>query len=667
LGDGSFGVASAELLFRFLAEHLNTEGLDYMKGYSRHTVPIIVALFAGLVAGGWQSQSVVRANDYLGLHMYQSAFLDIAVRVDKSSLIALLVVLPLYLLIELMNLLRQRQSTRTRRIWLPIPASSSIVGVCVLGTACILAACWWVRATDIFAGLRVIRSTLPTSDIVSTFGPSLLGAAFVIAVGLIAIGRLRRQRQPALKSPTPHAPPKARTIGLVRRLTEYMVRHLQHAGIVVLAFFLLVNAAFGICYVRSAVFVRSTPNIIYIMVDTLRADHLGCYGYSRDTSPNIDRFAAGAIRFGKAISQAPWTTPSVNSFMSSSYIPMDEISQCVPKWTPLMPQILKDNGYTTSAVVSNCMAGRVGNLDRGYDWFSELPQSPSDSITSPEVARRALLQIRTTKGKRFFIFAHFMDPHDTYVLHPGYDFYPGYAGHFPKDKMSSTVCRGDDLRHEEALYDSEIAFTDHYIGKVLDELKKQGLYDDSLIVFLADHGEEFCDHGGAMHGRTLYDELLSVPLIIKLPGQHRGRVVSGNFPLIDLLPSVLKYINVDTSALKLKGTALPLATVSTIRDTRIYSSTNFVQSILSSFRSAKWKIIRDANTGRFKLFDLANDPREQHDLAVSNPTVAMPLENQLVKMDEQVAADMGGPKAYQATSSESKEFKKALRSLGYVQ
>jgi arylsulfatase A-like enzyme len=549
-----------------------------------------------------------------------------------------------------------RRSKRFYRMWPIIPALAILVVVC-----------WRVKWSDVLVTLTAMKSMVASGGILSADGLRLFGAVFVIAAGLIALKLRKRQSQPVRESAAPPADSGVWS-GLTIALTEYLVRRWRPAGTAILALFLLVNAAFGVSYVRNAIFAQSSPNIIYIMVDTLRADHLGCYGYSRNTSPNIDRFAAGAIRFSKAISQAPWTTPSITSFMTSRYVPMSmDHLQWAPMWMPLMPEILKDKGYVTSAVVSNQIAGSSVYLNRGYDWFSEYFGAGNRGVTSPEVTRRALHRIRDTKGQRFFMFAHFMDPHDPYVLHPGHDFYPDYKGRLRRDRMLATACSGDDLKHEEALYDSEIAFTDEYIGKIFDELKRQGLYDDSLIVLLADHGEEFCDHGGIKHSLTLYDELLSVPLIIKLPGQHQGRVVAGNFPLIDLLPSVLKCIHIDTSALKFQGADVPLNTVSVLRDKEIYSRTNGGPVNLSSLRSAKWKVIKDGTKRTYRLFDLVNDPKEQHNLASARPDLALALGNQVTRMDKQVIDAMGDLKALQAPPEQERGFQKNLRSLGYLQ
>lgn len=248
--------------------------------------------------------------------------------------------------------------------------------------------------------------------------------------------------------------------------------------------------------------VKKYPNVIFIMVDTLRADHLGCYGYQRNTTPNIDEFAKHRIRAERTVSQASWTTCSVASFMTSRY------PQCMNLGDVCNPGSM-DSKFTTLA-------------DAGY-------------------AREASNKwISKVKDRRFFLFALFMDCHAPYYMHSEYNFDPGYKG---KIRERAPLVWEDwyryskrDIEHTKAMYNSEIAYTDRYVGKLLEDLKQQGQYDNSLIILLSDHGEEFKEHGDFEHGHTLYNEVTTVPFIVKLPHKRNGRVLKGTFSLIDVLP-----------------------------------------------------------------------------------------------------------------------------------
>jgi len=417
------------------------------------------------------------------------------------------------------------------------------------------------------------------------------------------------------------------------------------------AVFLLVNGAGLILPASARHAARKQPNIIFIMVDTLRADHIGCYGYDLPTTPNIDRFAGEATRFEHAVSQAPYTLWSVISLMSSHYpetffdtaIEDDACYNDVS--LPTLAEILHDKGYATAAIVSNTLLSSSPLTAQGYDsYHDELSNS---GITSEAMTRAAIERVSALKGRKFFLSLVYMDPHQPYFHHQGFKFGDSSIDKPRRELAAAKYPRDFPQRRQEIQgYDSEIAFTDHHIGLFLDELKRQGLYDDACIVFFSDHGEEFLEHGSWGHRWTLYDEAIQVPLIIKFPRQDKGRVVGGDFSLIDLIPSLLAWQGYDTSPLEMHGESLNLdkllhcaekpifsASLEGMQGVR-YSATKYIrkfeQGDLERNSAGETNVVR---VKQHQFYDLAADPLEQRDLMAGKPEKAALLIGLLAKHD----------------------------------
>jgi arylsulfatase A-like enzyme len=287
---------------------------------------------------------------------------------------------------------------------------------------------------------------------------------------------------------------------------------------------------------------RNAPLVILYLVDTLRADHLGLYGYRRDTAPALSRFARDAVVFDTAVASSSWTKPSVASLFTSQ---PPGVHRCVQFYTPLDPSLvtlaerLRDGGYVTGAVVANRLVhAKDGRFDQGFTYFT----SPPEPQAAADVVDEALRFLDARRGLPTFLYVHALDPHSPYAPPPPFDRRfgpaptPGHPAAEPHDYRKPA-----DLARIVAQYDGEIAYGDQEFGRLLHELKARGLYDGAMIVFLSDHGEEFLDHGGWAHGHTLYDELVRVPLVVKYPGNlHAGRRVEKQVQLVDVLPTILK-------------------------------------------------------------------------------------------------------------------------------
>ena len=370
----------------------------------------------------------------------------------------------------------------------------------------------------------------------------------------------------------------------------------------------LALAALGATACSESPSVAKRPNILLITVDTLRADHLQAYGYQRPTSPRLDELARGAMVFEDAQATAPWTLPSLASLMTglpaAAHGCRSFYSSLAPSYSTLAEQLLA-GGYDTAAVVSHVFLGRPYGLHQGFVHFDdelvlELTRS-DEAISSKAVSDKGLayLDAKAAAGDDdpWFLWLHYFDPHSIYQAHPG------QVGTFGAQRPVD-------------LYDGEIAFTDRHIGRILDGLQGLGLVEDTIVVFTTDHGEEFQDHGGLDHGHTLHQELLHLPLIIRVPGQdpgrHPGMVRTMDVPatILDLatLPAAPESFGQSLRPLieGREGPDLPPAIAELDRNA-------YRDQI--SLTTTQTKVILNRQTGQRQLYDRTTDRREQHDLA----------------------------------------------------
>src|SRR3984893_10579499 len=276
------------------------------------------------------------------------------------------------------------------------------------------------------------------------------------------------------------------------------------------------------------------PNVVVITIDTLRADHLGCYGYKQIRTPNIDALAADSARFARAYTAVPVTLPSHTVIFTGTY-PMlsgmhDFAANKLGPTQPTLASVLKDHGYATGAVVGSAVLDSRFGLNRGFDFyydhfdFNRLQESNLEEMerSGNLVADVALGWLRKNYRKKFFLCMPLYDPH--YPYRPP----APYAAEY-KDRP----------------YDGEIAFADAQVGRLIRFLKSKGLYGNTLIVLSGDHGESLGEHGEKTHGFFIYNATLQVPFMIHLPGAAPPRVVPELVSLADLMPTVLQTLKVD--------------------------------------------------------------------------------------------------------------------------
>lgn len=298
--------------------------------------------------------------------------------------------------------------------------------------------------------------------------------------------------------------------------------------------------------------VAGRPNLIIYLVDTLRADHLGCYGSGKPLSPNVDAFAEGATLFEDAVAQAPWTLPSVTSILTG----LGPLSHGVRKLhdrlsdaAVTLPELLRPAGYRTAAFSTNWHIREETGLAQGFDDFFFFPEDAQ----SDEVTRRVVRWLDANGGKSpFFLYVHSLDPHAPYTppadlrkrFAPSVRLEAGYEYDLKRVYAAEGKERAELIAELRPLYDAEVAANDRSFGALMDALRARGLYDDALILFVADHGEEFDDHGEFGHGNNFYRETLSVPLIVKRPRQTRGERVGRLAQHLDLMPTLLRIAGV---------------------------------------------------------------------------------------------------------------------------
>ncbi|HEU5321013.1 MAG TPA: cation:dicarboxylase symporter family transporter, partial [Methylomirabilota bacterium] len=290
------------------------------------------------------------------------------------------------------------------------------------------------------------------------------------------------------------------------------------------------------------------PNVLLYLVDTLRADRLGCYGYGRPVSPHLDAFAGRAVLFERAVAQSPWTRPSVASILTG-LLPtahgVQTLEDRLPEAARTLPEILRAAGYRTAALSTNHHVATGTGLAQGFDDFFLDEEHHAEPVVRRAVA---WLDRRTAKERPFFLYVHTLDPHAPYQppavwrqrFAPGVRPEAGSREDLDRLYRSRGEERAARIAEVSRLYDAEIAAGDEAFGQLLAALRERGLYDDTLIVFVSDHGEELGERGGLGHGHSLYQELLSIPLVVKPAGrQPAGRRSSRLAQQVDLLPTVL--------------------------------------------------------------------------------------------------------------------------------
>ena len=396
-------------------------------------------------------------------------------------------------------------------------------------------------------------------------------------------------------------------------------------------------------------------NVVLITIDTLRADHVGCYGYKQIKTPNIDGLAADGARFERAFAVVPVTLPSHSSMLTGTYPMLSGIHDFSGnKLSPLQPtlaSLLKQAGYQTGAVIGAAVLDSRFGLNQGFDFyydhfdFSRLDEANLDEMERPGnvVADVALDWLAKNSQKKFFLWMHLYDPHFPY--HPPEPYAKEYAAQ---------------------PYDGEIAFADEQVGRLLRFLKEKGIYQNTVIVLCGDHGESLGEHGEKTHGFFIYNATMHVPLIIRLPEKAATGVVADPVSLVDLMPTVLGAVGVDVPSQVQGRSLLPeLRDDQANRDDRnLYGETfmpriHFNWSELRGSENTKYHFI---DAPRPELYDLAKDPGEVHNLFTEKKAVSEEMRAKLVGLIRDYSA---GKEMAEKTGLDPALMER-LKALGYA-
>jgi arylsulfatase A-like enzyme len=430
---------------------------------------------------------------------------------------------------------------------------------------------------------------------------------------------------------------------------------------------------------------RSRPNVIFITLDALRPDHLNCYGYKRNTSPNIGALAERGILFKQAISQASWTCPSVSSIISSLY-PDHEIRESGYSLSPKddnLVRILKSNGYAT-AIFSNAKPVLDITLDGLKDVFDVFSIS---SLRADAIVKSANKWVAENDRKPFFLWVYLYDTHLPYSAQPGY--FTEFLSDNLHPHVNVPITPDDGVKNEHfsfgslprhaaengitdtsyyiAKYDGGIKFADEQVGLLLKALEDRGLKDNTLIIFFSDHGESLTEHKFFFnHSHFLYEDLIRVPLIIVFPARLPRMIIEKQVQLINIVPTVREILKIKNN-LHMEGRSmLPLIEKKVSQlDTYVFSETSYRPSPMC-IRTEDWKLIRNRRPGdkypELELYNLKADPRELHNLADVRLEIVASLVKRL-KEWQQTAKTC----SFSLKQDISQHEKEKLKSLGYAE
>ena len=390
-------------------------------------------------------------------------------------------------------------------------------------------------------------------------------------------------------------------------------------------------------------------NIVLVTVDTLRADHLPAYGYTRIKTPAIDRLAAESILFEDAVSPIPMTLPSHASILTGLLPPShgvrDNAGFLLDSRIVTLPEILKQQGYKTAAFVSAFVLDSQFKLDQGFDVYSDDFTLAQARVSGTELYRRAEeterevdAWLNTNSTGKFFLWVHYYDPHDPYE--PPGAYRQEYSG---------------------SLYDGEIAYTDEILGKFLARLDQLGLKEKTIVVFAGDHGESLGEHNEQTHALFLYNATQQVPLMFRLPSAapKRIRATAG---LIDIVPTLLDLTGIRAETSLQGKSVLPCINGESQPSRSQYSESLLAElhygwSPLFSLTTADSRFI---DAPRVELYDRRTDPAEQRNIADQHPDLVKTFRIQLQDLLKSMPQNQAAPENVDSETAEK------LRSLGYV-
>lgn len=464
------------------------------------------------------------------------------------------------------------------------------------------------------------------------------------------------------------------------------------------------------------------PNVLLISIDTLRADHLSCYGYDKVTTPHLDRLGEEGILFENAYSTAAWTPPAHASMLTGLYPSSHGVvdNHRLRKDIPTLAEVFSKSGYRTAGFVNNSQVGELVGLEKGHETYMEVWRgSKGRSIVRRSMnylVRNAMEAvglndhgahrtnqlardwIRENKGHAFYMFIHYIEPHNP--INAPYPFKNKYWQNrnrhgIDKNKLylvaqNPLVCFTNNIRlnREEltalrALYDGEISYIDYKIGELIAFLKKERIYDNTFIIITADHGEHFGEHDLYSHVASLYEPIIHIPLMMKFPeGFNRQARISGLVQLVDIFPTVIETIGLNQEFLRgIQGKSLfRTANDPTYHDYIIAEWEGRIPEFVSErirnldedpivkkfretmvmIREGHYKYILKSNGGE-ELYDLEKDKREENNILEREKEIGKGLRHKVTQWQSSKSE-----LKYEKQSSIDEMTKRNLESLGYL-
>lgn len=424
-------------------------------------------------------------------------------------------------------------------------------------------------------------------------------------------------------------------------------------------------------------------NVLIVLLDSLRADHLSSYGAPDGATPNLARLASQGVTFAAARAPSSWTKPSVASLLTSrppwghGVVAQNRV---LPARLPYLPEILGANGWRTVGISATAQFSAPYGFARGFGNLWDLWRAKDlEGITDPEARAdwvwQHLIAPLAGGGAPFFAYLHELDPHSPYEPPPAYE--SDAARHYAGRRIPSSDDAIERMRRHPELYSAEeiawlnemyrgeVAEMDAYVGRLLERLDESGRARDTLVILLSDHGEEFRDHRSVGHAHTVYEELLRVPLLMRLPGVlPAGLRVTQPVDLLDVAPTVLELVGVPTPPAMLGRSLLPLVFGGSLPPRAILASSR--EPLRHSIAWGHWKLVRDdAGGGSLHLYDLTGDPGEQRDVAGEQPVVTEALRQLLAaRLAAETVRTVVGRQGSEGLTPEARE---QLRKLGYLE
>jgi len=465
--------------------------------------------------------------------------------------------------------------------------------------------------------------------------------------------------------------------------------------------------------------------VLLISLDTLRADHLGLYGYERFTSPVLDEIARESVVFEDASASAPWTLPSHASLFTGLFPKTHGVTSAkagLPQSVPTLAKLMSNQGFVTGAIVNSPWLKQESfRLTRDFDEYFYVEPVANQKMPSKRITDRAMEWLDDLGDENMFLFLHYFDVHSDYASLPEFERifdepYEGQADGTSWQLRRATLeesylemCQNNfderacqlggganpylvdhtiekvfyddaDIRHLKNLYDAGIRQLDTELTRLFGFLKEKGLLDKTLLIIVSDHGEGFGEHGEVDHFLSTYQELLHVPLVIRVPGVAEGKRIAAPVSLIDIVPTILRQVDAPLPE-TLDGLDLaPLWYEGENEETRRTFDERFLYGeasggitwsliaeghypIYRSVRRGRYKMVHRDQDDRYELFDLESDPEEKTNIAAQEPQVLADLKEEMVERYSEFSATPSDEHKVEIDEEDAE----ALRALGYIQ